>query len=301
MRLKSGAAGVLIVGLAVLASCGEGGGGSGQEKVPPGDHFFKSVVAGDSELDGPAEVVLFDPNLAGQRGSKATLGRTPDKLDALVLLHMADGTELRMEGEWTKEGAYSASGSHPTTGDSYSVNGTFSGGHTTAQILGPEESSATLGGEDIMDGGEATAFCGSYEGSSSGTWNFVVSRSGGLTGAFSRGGLSGSASGSSVSIQWGFDASGLCKSGGSGHASGSVSASQTVSGTWGGTGCGDAVEGSWTGQKCSGGATTEVDDSYDKTSSSADPDFANDPPEVCNCGKIEVNDCCPPGGVCCMF
>jgi hypothetical protein len=129
--------------------------------------------------------------------------------------------------------------------------------------------------------GNVNAFCGTYDGGDSGSWNFVVSASGEVTGAFDGGAsgtLSGTASGDSITLSWiatdGQDATG--------SASGTVDSNGSVTGAWSGSVSDTQVQGTW-----QSGATCGGDQ----------PTYSNSP--GCACGNPVINGCCP-AGVCCF-
>jgi hypothetical protein len=261
----------------VIACAPKAGGGDADSGGNPGapdvrDTFYRTVVAGrgtQGSVSGTANIVLFEPKLASQR-APGSPGSNPSSHDAGGVLYLGSSTTAL-------KGSYDTSGSYSVAGGGYTLTGEAQGTTTSGTFTGPGGASGSFSGADIWQGG-VQAYCGSYSGSASGTWNFVVDGTGGLHGTFAgnaSGSLSGQATSSSVSITW-------SASSASGTATGAISGS-SVQGSWQGSG---GLQGSWQSDssRCPGSAPT--------VSSSSG----------CVCGNLlsqtTLSACCPSGACC---
>src|SRR5690606_30652901 len=108
-----------------------------------------------------------------------------------------------------------------------------------------------------------------------------------VTGAYSLGPLSGSASGNTVNLNWSYAPGPFCEGGGRGTGTGTIDENQTISGSWSGNACGDPYSGSWRGSPCASPSAEVV---------------APPAGEACSCGSqlsAGGSFCCPAPGPCC--
>ena len=290
---------LLVLSFTALAAC-SGGGISGlpadSQEAPPSDRFFRSVFAG-SAGDGSANVLVFDPSVEEARGSGSGSPPAGQRSVLIELFFAANPEPVTLTGRWSEGGAFTAAGSRPALdpvapGTPFEISGTFESDSVSATVIERDETDPELSYESELRGfdiqrGEVAAFCGSYEGTSSGAWNFVVQDSGEIAGSYSRGPLSGSASGDGVTLSWSLAGGLFCEDGGNGVGSGTLSADGlTIQGPWSGNACGEPYSGTWQGSRCNS-PTAEV----------AEPTT-----DGCACDSrvgTTGSFCCPAPGPCC--
>lgn len=230
---------VVRLGAAAVVSCVACGGGGGGG-LKPGDNWFRAVVAGESDsgsVSGGLDAVLFDPRNASVRpAGSAVSGATTNV--ALGKLYLRGGRTVSLSGTW------SASGRYTLSGNGYSFEGTAGTTSTKGTFTGPDDAKGDFSGENATTT-ETMRYCGTYRGSGSGTWNFVVSESGSVSGSFAGtadGTLSGTVGGSAVRLAWSGTALGDPASG---TAMGTIDQGSTVTGQWSGRAGSSNVSGTW--------------------------------------------------------
>ena len=288
MKCSLEASSFSLLALCALALPGCGG-SEDAPNAPPSDRFFRGVFAGNAG-DGSANILLFDPAVSKARGNGS--GNVPEGERAAFVELFSGDQAISLTGSWQPNGTLTATGAAPGAigGTHYQVNGTFNASTVTAsvELVDPADSEYTprseLTGFDLQ-AGAATAFCGSYSGSSSGAWNFVVRDTSEVTGAYSDGPLSGSATGVDVNLNWTYPSGFFCSAGGGGAATGAINEVQTISGQWSGTACGDPYSGSWQGSPCTSPVARVV--------AEADASFTCDAQDPAS-GPV----CCPAGPCC---
>jgi len=271
-----------VVGL-VAFSClptVEGGG----DGLPEGDSLYLGVLAGGGpESSGTVTAIYLDPANEGAAPAGAPRASEPT-LAAKVTLGVQTA---EMRGTVSK-------GKATLTGGGYTMNvavgkdGSISGTYKTPD--GSEGNVALVNNSD----GTAQTLCGTYTGSDSGTWNFVINGDGELAGSFygfADGIIGGSATDTSVSVSWKGEAFGPL----SGTASGALTnGGSTVSGTW------ESSDGSYSGTFMSDGtacaAQPEPVISTAMAAEEACPCTSGTPPEggACCEGAPKGKLCCVP-------
>jgi hypothetical protein len=166
-------------------------------------------------------------------------------------------------------------------------DGTLQGTYTAGTGGGDPSLSGSSGNVAALDNSDGTAksLCGSYTGTDSGTWNFVISDSGGLAGSFyggAQGNLSGSVGGDSVNLTWSGDSFvGTI----AGTASGTLTPDHSsVQGNW------QSSDGSYTGTFSSDTVTCGTPEPPPQASTET-PASGN-----CPCSRAPI----PAGGACCQ-
>jgi hypothetical protein len=250
-----------------------GGNGGSSSAAPPGDAFFRAVIAGPSGLSGTANVILFNPAYASQR-APGSPGTQAGSMDAIIIIYTASGT-VELTGTYT-------STSIMVSGNGWSISATFTSSEITGTITQPSGATGTLTGLSLEAGSVGT-FCGSFTGSDMGTWNLSVSESGSVEGSFygalaGTGNLTGTSSGETITLTWSTTVAG------SGTATGQIdSSTTTIQGTWTGT----SVSGTWNSTStCPGNGTAP-------TIGAA---------SGCSCAALlsaAGGTACCPGGACC--
>jgi hypothetical protein len=230
---------------------------------------FEGVIAGTSD-SGPVTgslTVKVDGATAQGSLAFATSGTTGTAPASTKLVGSAQGSSYSMA----------------SSDGSWKMAGSVSGSKTTGTLTGPNDVSANYSAEDVSKG-TITLYCGTYSGSDSGTWNFVVSGSGDLSGAFAGaalGSLSGSGNQQSLSINW--SASDPLAGNLSGTAQGNVQ-DGSVSGAWSGSGLSGTF---MSDQSCPGAPALADDDGGGSTMVSGGGD-----------GGSSSLSCVASGGVC---
>jgi hypothetical protein len=230
------------------------------------------VTGGSSSgsISGAVDILLLDPANADRRPAGAA-GAGATKQVAVGKLYLSSGA-TGLTGTWQSDGSYQLDGG------GYSFSGDTAGAATTGTFTGPDGAKGGFSGQDSTEA-KSSRFCGTYEGSAGGNWDFVISDSGALSGSFSgdaSGALEGSVSGDAVNLTW--SGTSFLGDAASGQASGKISSS-TVTGTWSGD-AGGAVSGTWTSDATCPGPQEG-------------PEIAKD--ANCPCDKSPL----PAGGACC--
>jgi hypothetical protein len=287
-----GAAGLACVTALVACSVACSSSSGGGPAAPPGDMFFKSVYA-TSGGGGEVDVVLHSPSAVGAASGVNWQGGAPAGQSVQAVLYPASGVPVVMNGTWNgsqDSASYTAQSSDGST----TISGTVgsNGGSTTGTLMG-SGGSGTFGGQNTRVG-QVQTFCGTYSGSASGNWNFVVSAAGSLSGAFSgaaSGDLTGSASGTSANLQWSDPSLSV-----SGSATGTIDSSGVVTGQWSGSG----YSGTW--QSSSGGCMgVPAPATPSNTSPCGNLPCAGNAVQVSNTNVVSGGGCSTSISVCCAF
>jgi hypothetical protein len=134
-------------------------------------------------------------------------------------------------------GTLSDDGTLSAAGEGWNLSGQIDGQLVEGGFSGPGGEDGSFSAADATDN-DVVRYCGSFDGDDSGTWNLQVGggmASGSFAGSFAGGVLEGTASSSSIELQF-------VSTDASGTASGQISGG-SVSGTWSGSG----FAGSWSG------------------------------------------------------
>ena len=194
----------LTLAALVLTACGDDSTGPSNSTAPGGT----AAVAMKGIFVGAASDGDIDITIAANAGSAASVGVTGCVYLSAAACTAATGTYVVASKGLT----FSTSSPALTFAGTYS-NGKVEGGFTGADA----------GDFVVRDGASVTAYCGTFTGDASGTWNFVISGNA-LSGVYDDGSgsaaLSGTKSGSSVSITFA-----------GGTAAGTLSGA-TASGSW---------------------------------------------------------------------